>query len=400
MRNIATVLIAEIGGYWLFYQFLQAEELPRVLLFLGIALIAAGLYALVPAIRPIVNTAFAAQRRLAIALLLLLIAAFPYLIRTSPYWLFSIALACLYVAIANGLNLQTGTTGLINLAGAAFYGTGAYVAALLAVHLGVPGWLTLPIGAVTAMIISALLFVPVLRIRGHYLALVTIAFGVIFNITLNNTEAVGGPQGVVNIPGFTILSVDFNSNFQLLGERYHYYTNYFYLAILVAILAIWVARKFINSPAGLVLNSIRDDEWAAKTAGVQIATWKMIGWCAGSALIGIAGAAYAHMVGYVAPADFAFEESLFQLSMVILGGMNSVPGVSIAAVLLVLLTEKLRVIQDYRFLLYGLLVVAMLIFRPQGLIPAGIRSYFPGLARNAGVRRSVSTEAVKEGQPA
>jgi branched-chain amino acid transport system permease protein len=124
---------------------------------------------------------------------------------------------------------------------------------------------------------GALLFVPVLRIKGHCLALVTTAFGVIFNITLNNIEAVGGPQGIVNISGFTILGVDLNESLHLLGTRYHYYTNYFYLSVMLAIFAVWASSRIINSPVGLILNSIRDDEWSARTAGVPVDAWKMIG---------------------------------------------------------------------------------------------------------------------------
>jgi ABC-type branched-subunit amino acid transport system permease subunit len=161
--------------------------------------------------------------------------------------------------------------------------------------------------------------------------------------------------------------------------KLHFYANYFVLFLILMILAMIVVHRIYNSPVGLTLNAIRDDAWAARTAGVNLVSWKLIGFCTGSALIGIAGSGYAHMVGYIAPDDFAFPQSLFMMSMVLLGGTDSIPGVSVAALILVVVTEKLRIVQEYRFLIYGLLVVATMIFRPKGLIPATIRPYFKSL---------------------
>ena len=132
---------------------------------------------------------------------------------------------------------------------------------------------------------------------------------------------------------------------------------------------------------GLTLNALRDDPWIAGTSGISLARWKLAAFSAGNVLIGLAGGLYAFMIGYIAPANFTFEESLFMLSIVILGAMDSVAGVAVASLTLVVLTEKLRAIQDFRFLIYGVLVVAMLIFRPQGLLPPPVRRY--GLQRLA-----------------
>lgn len=313
--------------------------------------------------------------------LFLLALAVPLFLRTSPYWLFVLTVAGLYLMVAQGLNLQTGTAGLVNFAGAALYGTGAYTAALLGTRLGWPGFPNLLLGALFALEVSALLFVPVLKVRGHYLGLVTIAFGIVFHIALNNTEAVGGSQGIKNVPPLALPGSDFNKATTLAGlGQFHFYANYYVLTVVLVALVLLLVGRLHNSPVGMLLNSIRDDEWAAKTAGVSPVPWKLLAFCLGGALMGVAGGVYAHLVGYIAPGDFTFSDSLFLISMVILGGMDSVPGVSVAALVLVLLTEKLRVIQEYRFLIYGLVVVAALIFRPQGLIPAAVRRYFPGLA--------------------
>lgn len=379
MTSLLLVLAIEVSAYALLLAFLKAEALPMILALLGIGAVATWHSLRAAPIRRQVTGAFSRHKAAAMILGVVLAATLPLLLYKSPYWIFVISLAFLYVVVSLGLNLQTGTTGLFNLSGAAIYGSGAYVSALVAIKLGLPGWIAMPLGALAAVVISALLFVPVLKVRGHYLALVTIAFGVVFNIMLNNTEAIGGPMGIKGIPGLSLFGLNLNKGIALAGIRLHFYTNYYLLTLGLVIMALLVVYRISNSPVGLTLNAIRDDDWTARTAGVNVVPWKLIGFCMGSALIGLAGSGYAHMVGYIAPDDFNFSQSLFMISMVILGGLDSIPGVTVASLVLVIVTEKLRVVQEYRFLIYGLLVVGMMIFRPKGLLPAAIRPYFFGL---------------------
>ncbi len=305
-------------------------------------------------------------------------AAFPVFVRASPYWIFTGALTALYLLAALGLNIQVGSAGIANLAGAAFFGSGAYAAGLLAARLHWPGWATIPAGAAAAVLIGTLLFIPVLKTRGYYLALVTIAFGVVFTLLLTNMAWDGGPQGVKDIPS---LGPGFEDPLRLGPWTLHFYARYFFLIAAVVTLGLWTAHRLYGSRLGAHWNAIRDDEIAARCAGVDVDRAMLGAFSTGNAFIGLAGALYAHLVGFIAPADFGFPASLVLLSIPILGGLDSVPGTAIGAGLLIFMAEKLRSIADYRFLIYGGLIVAILVIAPGGLLPPGLRRY-----RNAGGR--------------
>lgn len=383
-KDAVAVVAVEMAAFAAFLFILQIEETVPLVVLVAAAVLAVTAAFRQKTIRTFFRQAFRQHRSLALCAGGLLAATFPFWMAENPYWIFTLNLALLYVIVGLGLNLQTGTAGLVNLAGAAFYGTGAYTAALLARDMGVPIWITLLVGALAAAAIGFLFYVPVLKLQGHYLALVTIAFGVIFHLMLNNTEALGGPQGVYGIPSMVLAGIDFNSEIQI-GDFYvHFYANYYWFLLVLAAATLWIMVRLYDSPVGVFLNTIRDDPWIAATSGMSANRWKLTAFTLGNAFIGFAGAVYAYMIGYIAPTNFTFPESLFMLSIVILGAMDSIPGVGIAAVILVVLTEKLRVIQDFRFFLYGVLVILMLIFRPQGLIPPGVRLY--------GLKRSSPTE--------
>lgn len=402
----AAVVLLEVAAYAWFVAFLRVESTAGLLAVVAAGCGAALLGWRVGSLRRFVGESLAARPGFTSAVAWVLAATFPVLMRDNPYWIFTLNLALLYLLVGLGLNLQTGTTGLVNLAGAALYGTGAYTAALLARDLGVPGGPAVLAGTAASAGVGALLFAPVLKLRGHYLALVTIAFGVIFHLVLNNTEALGGPQGVYGIPDLSLGPWRLHEAPRLLGMELHFYANYFWLLLLLAGGALWWAWRVFDSPAGLLLNAIRDDPWVAGTSGVSLSRWKLMAFTAGNVLIGLAGGVYAFMIGYISPANFTFEESLFMLSIVILGAMDSVAGVGVAALVLVVLTEKLRAIQEYRFLLYGALVVAMLIFRPQGLLPAPLRRYGLGKLRPSplsapqAARAGVASQAAGGSSPA
>ncbi len=354
---------------------LLAEE-PPALAAAGAAIAAA--FALVRFVAPLraeLRAAFAGHRVAALAGGGVLALALPVFLRGSPYWTFVASLSLIYVTIGQGLNLQIGTAGLINLAGAAFAGLGGYSVGLLTVSAGWPAWLAVLLGPLVAMAVGALLFVPILKTRGSYLALVTIAFVFIFNILVNNLEFTGGPQGIKNIPTLRLFGYAFTTSPTVFGTPFPAHTNFYYATLLAAGLATWVVRRLHDSWLGLALNTLRDDEIAAKCCGVSIARGKLLAFSIGNVFIGLGGALYAVMVGFVSPPDFDFGYSLIMLSIIIIGGVDSIPGVILGACLLVPLPERFRFLHEYRLLLYGLAIILVLLFRPQGLWPAAVRRY-------------------------
>ncbi|GAB4532690.1 MAG: high-affinity branched-chain amino acid ABC transporter permease LivM [Anaerolineae bacterium] len=318
---------------------------------------------------------------------IVLVLLIPFFVASSPYWLFTIIIAGLFLTACLGLNLQLGSTGMVNLASAAFYAVGAYTAGLLALRLGWPAWLTVLAGALMAGLFSALLFIPVLKTKGHYLALVTIAFQFMVTILLDNQEWTGGPQGLKNIPLFSIAGYSFNNSVNLGFIELPGYANFFYLMLLMVAAVGIASQRIYNSWVGVTLSTIRDDEIAAQTFGVQVNRWKLVIFSLGNCFIGLAGAFYAHLVGFISPPNFTFEKSLVMVSIVILGGMDNVFGIVLGSLLLIILPEKLRAVQEYRFLIYGLVLIIMLIYRPKGLLPFVPRDYME-LVKKAGPKKA------------
>jgi branched-chain amino acid transport system permease protein len=320
---------------------------------------------------------------------IVLVLLVPFFIASSPYWLFIIITAGLFLIACLGLNLQLGSAGMVNLASAAFYAVGAYAAGMLALHWGWPAWLNLLAGALVAGAFSLLLFVPVLKTKGHYLALVTIAFQFMVVILLDNMEWTGGPQGLKNIPLFSFAGYSFNSDINLGFIKLPGYANFYYLLVLIIAAVVVASQRIYNSWVGVTLSTIRDDEIAAQTFGVRVNRWKLVIFFLGNCFIGLAGAYYSHLVGFISPPNFHFDKSLIMVSIVILGGMDNVTGVILGSLLLIILPEKLRVVQEYRFLIYGMVLIVMLIFRPRGLLPFQPRDFLD-LIRNGRAKRPVA----------
>jgi branched-chain amino acid transport system permease protein len=322
-----------------------------------------------------VTGAFTAHWRAALGGAALGALVLPVLLRASPYWTFVMTLALVYVTIGQGLNLQIGTAGVINLAAAALAGLGGYTVGLLTVKGGLAPGLALLVAPAVSVVVGALLFVPILKVRGHYLALVTIAFGFIFTILVNNLEFTGGPQGIKNIPTLRPFGYAFTAPLRLPGVTLPYHANFYYAALALAAAATWLAWRLYNSWVGLALTTLRDDEIAAACHGVSVARYKLLAFSVGNLFIGAGGAFYAVLVGFVSPPDFDFGYSLIMLSVIILGGLDSIPGVVLGAALLIPLPERFRFLHEYRLLLYGLAIILMLLFRPRGLWPASVRRY-------------------------
>lgn len=289
-----------------------------------------------------------------------------------------LATVIIYVITALGLNIQFGYVGMLNFAGAAFFGIGCYTAAVLTKNTPVPHLLILVIGGIMAAIIGSLLILPVLRTRGHYSAVITIAFGLLFKIFIEVNDVLGGPQGL-RVDGMNVLGWEFNNNIEV-GDEFEasFYLNYIVIGLILLALVFTFVRRLERSWIGLNLDAIRLDETAAQCFGLNLIRWKITAFTLGNFLAGMAGALYAMMIGFIAPTNFTFGDSLILVSIVLLGGMGSPWGLVVATGILVIVPEKLQAIQEYRFLLFAALVILMLRFRPEGLLPRPLRTYFPG----------------------
>ncbi|MGN6283806.1 MAG: branched-chain amino acid ABC transporter permease [Afipia sp.] len=283
----------------------------------------------------------------------------------------------LYAVAALGLNIQFGQAGVLNFAGASFFGIGAYTSAVLGTHTSVPSLLIIPIGGLLAAAIGSLLLLPVLRTRGHYAALVTIAFALLLKTFLEVNDVLGGPQGM-QVKGMSILGWSFSDNFEIGSAEMSFYLNYFIASMVLLSAAFVLVRRLDRSWIGLNLDAIRLDETAAGCFGLDIARWKIVAFLLGNFVIGTAGALFGMVGSFVAPNNYAFSDSLIMVSVLLLGGIGNPWGVIVATFIVVVVPEKLQTIQEYRFLLYALIVIAVLLFRPEGLLPRPVRQYFPG----------------------
>jgi ABC-type branched-subunit amino acid transport system permease subunit len=292
-----------------------------------------------------------------------------------------VATILLYVLATLGLTIQFGYAGVLNFAGASFFGIGGYTAAVLAMHTGLPHLLILLAGGLMAAFIGAFLLYPVLRTRGHYAAVVTIAFALLFKTFLEVNDVLGGPQGI-KLRGFEMLGWRFNRSFELFGLDMSFYVNYVALGLLMLVGAFVLVRRLERSWIGLNLDAIRLDETASSCFGLSVARWKITAFVLGNFLIGLAGALHGMMTGIVAPTSFTFGDSLILVSILLLGGIGNAWALALAAAIVIIIPEKLQAIQEYRFLLYAGLVMLMLLFRPDGLLPRPVRSYFPAGERS------------------
>ena len=283
----------------------------------------------------------------------------------------------LYSVATLGLNVQFGYAGVLNFAGASFFGIGAYTSAVLNGYTAVPHLLVLVIGGLLAALAGSLLLLPVLRTRGHYAAVVTIAFALLFKTFLEVNDVLGGPQGM-QVKGMSILGWSFNDNIKIGSISLSFYMNYFVVSLLLLIGAFILVRRLERSWIGLNLDALRLDETAANCFGLNIVRWKITAFLIGNFLIGIAGALFGMVGGFVAPNNYTFADSLILVSILLLGGIGNPWGLVVATFIVVVVPEKLQTIQEYRFLLYALMVIAVLLFRPEGLLPRPVRRYFPG----------------------
>jgi ABC-type branched-subunit amino acid transport system permease subunit len=314
-----------------------------------------------------------AMNRLAIAGLFVFIGFF----HDDHFPLLMVGTVLVYLLVCLGLTIQFGYAGMVNFAPAAFLGVGCYTAAVLTAHTAIPHLLVLAVGGAVAALIGSILILPVIRTRGHYSAVVTIAFVLLFKTFLEVNDTLGGPQGL-KLPSMQILGWKFNENFSVAGIEFSFYVSYVLMALLLVVIAFAVTRRLERSWIGLSLDAVRLDETAAACFGIHIARWKIVAFTLGNFMAGVAGALYALMLGFIAPTNFSFGDSLIMVSIILLGGIGNPWGAALAAAIVVMLPEKLQLIQEYRFLLFAALVILVLLYRPEGLLPRRLRVYLPG----------------------
>ncbi|MET3792939.1 branched-chain amino acid ABC transporter permease [Aquamicrobium terrae] len=287
--------------------------------------------------------------------------------------LMMLATVLIYSLACIGLNIQFGYAGVINFAGAAFFGVGGYTAAVLG-NTGLPSLLILLAGGLVAAAIGCILILPVLRTKGHYAALITIAFVLLFRSFLEVNHTLGGPQGL-RVEGATIAGQELFMGIEIGSFEASFYLNYVLLALVLLTIFFLLARFLEKSWIGINLDSVREDPIGAAVFGVNVAYWRIVSFVLGNVLIGIAGATFAMMQNFIAPSNFTFQQSLLMLAIIVLGGIGNLWAVIPAAILVVVVPEKLQAISEYRILVFAILVVLVLRFRPNGLFPRPMRHF-------------------------
>jgi branched-chain amino acid transport system permease protein len=372
----AILLIAvEVAFFILFAAFMLTDQLGKTIAFIIFFIFLGILLKKWEKLNQAMVGLFKEMKVLAMVVFVLMVLLLPFVFQKSPYLIHICVMAGLYAILALGLNFQLGSTNVVNFATAASYGIGAYTSALLAVHFHVPFWIGIFIAGSVASLFGLLLGIPCMKTKDYYLSLVTIAFGLIIYILLINFSWTGGPNGIPNIPPPSILGHSFREPINLFGFNVPFQSNYFYLIFVFVIGALFVAYRLHHSRVGLTWNAIREDEIAARCQGIDVTWYKILAFCIDAFFGGVTGTVYAHYIGFISPENFAFIVSVVVVTMVILGGMDNVFGVIIGAVLLTILPEKFRAFEDFRLLVYGVIVVAMLMFRPQGIFPQKLRVY-------------------------
>jgi len=327
-------------------------------------------------------------------LLTALLVALPFLVDAGlgRSWVRVLDFTLLYILLALGLNIVVGYAGLLDLGYIAFYAVGAYLYALLASpHFGVhlPFWALLPLGAATAAAFGVMLGTPTLRLRGDYLAIVTLGFGEIIRIFLNNLNApiniTNGPQGVNMIDPIQIGGFLFDKTHTVFGISFSSSHQYYYLFMLLTLAVIFICLRLQDSRIGRAWVAIREDEVAAEAMGINTRNMKLLAFAMGATFGGVAGGLFAGFQGFISPESFNLMESIMIVCMIVLGGMGNIPGVILGAVLLTVLPEALRYLgdlqravlgevivdpADLRMLLFGIALILVMLYRPAGLLPS------------------------------
>lgn len=299
----------------------------------------------------------------------------PFIFKNNTYLLHICIISGIYLIIVLGLNIQLGSTGLVNFAFAAFFGVGAYTSAILAVNYNLSFWIGILAAIVMSALFGFLIGLLTLKSMGFYYALVTMAFQIIFHLLVNNLKFLGGSSGISRIPFPEMGNYSFMFPLKIFGATLPFQANFYYLVLIIAAASIYVASRLYNSRTGMTWNAIRENEIAAKCQGIDVDKGKLEASAIGAVFGGVAGAIYAHYITYISPESFTFHFSVVLISMVILGGADNVIGVALGAIILTIIPEKIRFFAEARMLLYGVIIIAVLTFKPKGLFPETTRKY-------------------------
>lgn len=325
------------------------------------------------------------KNNIPIIILIIFAICFP-LMGIKPYYLHIAIISLIYILLATGLNIVVGYVGQLSLGQAAFYGIGAYTSALLSVNFNVPFYLTLPISTIVAAFFGFLLGAPTLRLKGPYLVIATISFNEMIRLTfLNWSSLTNGPNGIVGISApvpikLGLLNIDFS-------KKIHYY----YLYLIIVTVIIIISRNILVSRVGRAFKANREDNIAAEVMGINLPFYKVFAFSIGAAFAGMAGSMFVHYVRFVSPESFATAESINILIMVVMGGMGTISGPIIGAVTINYLLETMRFLQQYRLIIYGVVLFIIILVMPKGLmglveiIREGIEQKKAALSRKAGV---------------
>ncbi len=320
---------------------------------------------------------FARRQRIALVLGGAAAVAFPFTQQGNAYWIRVFASIGVFAVAAIGLNVVVGLAGLLDLGYVAFFGVGAYVGALLSnaalttVHFHVPFLFVVLLGGCVAAVFGLVIGTPTLRLRGDYLAIVTLGFGEIFRITANNWDGLTrGPNGISGIPDLAAAGFDFGESHALFGVTLPGFANYYFVELVLIAGAILVFTRLNDSRIGRAWVAIREDEVAAAASGIDTIRLKLMAFAIGAFLAGCAGTVNAHVTTQVSPDSYTFLESILLVAAVVLGGMGTVPGALLGSTMLFVLPEKLRSFQDKRLLLFGAALILVMRFRPEGLVPS------------------------------
>ncbi len=351
-------------------------------------------------------SSFAGFGRYAMPVFLVLAVVLPFILvswlgtRGSRQYLDLAILVTTYVMLGWGLNIVVGLAGLLDLGYVAFYAVGAYSYALLAEYFGFSFWICLPLAGILAAFWGIILGFPVLRLRGDYLAIVTLAFGEIIRVVLLNWyEFTGGPDGLSNIPRPSFFGLEFERGddgfaafFGLQYNSIHRIIFLYYLILLMALATNFVTMRLRKLPVGRAWEALREDEIACRSLGINTTNTKLTAFALGAMFGGFAGSFFATRQGFISPESFTFIESAVILAIVVLGGLGSQIGVVIAAVVMIGGFEFFRGLEEYRMLVFGLLMVGIMVWRPRGLIS----TRNPSISLS-GKAKGISADLVQEG---
>lgn len=305
-------------------------------------------------ITKIQNLGYAHKKLLAVFCAIVLL-TLPFTVANS-YILHIFITVCIYIVLALSLNLVTGYAGQLVLGHAAFYGIGAYAGALLMLHFHINFFIALLLSAAITAVFGFLLGLPALRLRGDYLAIVTLGFGEIVRLVFVNWKDVTrGPAGLPGIPSPELFGITITGRIA-----------FYYMALIIAILTIFFMMRLINSGIGMAMQTVKDDEIAADAIGIQPKKYKLMAFVLSSAMAGFIGCFYGSYLSYISPTAFVYNTSMTILTMVVLGGLGSIMGSILGAGVLVIIPEALRFLNDYRMLIFGALMVFMMIYKPEG----------------------------------